>query len=345
MSDNPKMRAALLYGVGDLKVGEVDRHALTHPDDVLIRIHACGICPSDLRVYTGVRKPMRGLPYTPGHEWAGEVIAVGEGVKGFSVGDRVVPSWRVVCGKCYYCVRGIYNFCENLVQGRVRGGFAEYGVAIAESLLKIPEGVSYQEASFCEPLACCIAGSQYCHIPFGANVVVVGAGPIGLMHVQLAKISGARVIVSDLVGARLEKAREVGADALINAGQVDPVQRVKDLTDGRGADVIIVAVGAPKAQQQALEMAGLCATINYFAGTYPPATIPLDPNLIHYKQIRLTGTHDFSPLDFRNALRFIELGMVKVAPLVSHALPLDQVKEGFDIVAAQKGLKVMITMT
>jgi L-iditol 2-dehydrogenase len=120
------------------------------------------------------------------------------------------------------------------------------------------------------------------------------------------------------------------------------VARVKELTGGRGADVVIVAVGAPKALQQALEMAGLCATVNYFAGTYPPTTIPLDPNLIHYKQIRLTGSHDYAPLDFENAMRFIELGLVKVLPLISHHLPLAQVKEGFDIVAGQKGLKVMI---
>jgi L-iditol 2-dehydrogenase len=343
MSEN-KIQAALLYDVGDLRVGEVSMPAITHPDDVLIRIHACGICPSDLRAYTGARAGHRGYPFTPGHEWAGEVLAVGDAVQGFAVGDRVVPSWRVVCGKCYYCIRGITNYCENLLQGRVRGGFAEYGVAPVASLLKIPEGVSYQEASFCEPLACCINGSQYSQIRFGANVVIVGAGPIGLMHTQLAKISGARVIVSDLVAERLAKAKEVGADELVHAAEGDPVQQVKALTGGRGADVVIVAVGAPKALQQALEMADLCATVNYFAGTYPPTTIPLDPNLIHYKQIRLTGSHDFSPLDFQNALRFITLGMVKVAPLISHDLPLARVKEGFDIVAGQKGLKVVIHM-
>ena len=341
MTDNSMMKAALLHAVGDLRVGEAPRPAISHPDDVLIRIRACGICPSDLRAYTGVRAVGRGFPFTPGHEWAGEVIALGDSVGGFAVGDRVVPSWRVVCGRCYYCIRGMTNFCENLHLGRVRGGFAEYGVAPAGSLLTIPEGVSYQEASFCEPLACCINGSQYSQIGFGADVVVVGAGPIGLMHLQLAKISGARVIVSDMVPERLAKAEELGADEVIDAGQ-DPVQQVKALTAGRGANAVVVAVGAPKALQQALEMAGLCATVNYFAGTYPPTTIPLDPNLIHYRQIRLTGSHDFSPLDFENALRFIHLRMVRVAPLISHDLPLDETKQGFDIVAGQRGLKVVV---
>jgi L-iditol 2-dehydrogenase len=344
MSDNSMINAAQLYAVGDLRVERVPLPTLTHADDVLIRIHACGICPSDLRAYTGVRPLGRDVPYTPGHEWAGEVVAVGAEVADFAVGDRVVPSWRVVCGKCHYCIRGMSNFCERLRFGRVRGGFAEYGVAIAESLQKIPAGVSYEQAAFCEPLACCIAGSQWSEIRFGVTVAIVGAGPIGLTHLQLAKASGARVLVSDLVAERLSVARELGADETVDASQGDPVQRVKDLTGGYGADVVIVAVGAPRALQQALEMAGLCATVNYFAGTYPPTTIPLDPNLIHYKQIRLTGSHDFSPLQFRNALQFIAMGTVKVAPLVSHRLPLARVKEGFDVVAAQGGLKVMVHM-
>ena len=339
-----KMKAALLHGVGDLRVEEVPLPEIASPDEVLVRIHACGVCPSDLRAYTGVRQPYRPYPYIPGHEWAGQVVAVGDQVSGFAPGDRVVPDPMLVCGRCYHCVRGRHSFCENLQRRRVRGGFAQYGVAPAATLHKIPERVSYVEASFCEPLACCVHGNRYSQIPFGADVVIVGAGQIGLMHLQLARISGARVMVSDMVGERLAKAAELGADATIDAGRVDPVQRVMELTARRGADAVIVAVGAPSALQQALEMAGPCATVNYFAGTYPPTTIPLDPNLIHYKQIRLTGSHDYSPADFDSALRFIELGMVRVGPLVSHDLPLERVKEGFDIVAAQKGLKVSIHM-
>ena len=342
--DHHAMQAAVLYGPGDLRVETVPRPAIVAPDEALIRIRACGICPSDLRAYSGVRKPPRDFPYTPGHEWAGEIVALGEAAAGLAVGDRVVPSWRVVCGWCYYCLRGLHNYCENLARGRVRGGFAEYGVAPVASLLKIPPAVTYPEAAFCEPLACCINGSRWSQIALGADVAILGAGPIGLLHLQLAKCSGARVIVSDLLPERLQKAEELGADALVNAAQEDPVAREQALTGGRGAEVVIVAVGAPQAAQQALEMAGLGATVNLFAGTYPPATVPLDPNLIHYRQIRLTGSHDYSPLDFQNALRSIELGLVRVAPLLSHVLPLAQVREGFDLVAGQKGLKVCIRM-
>jgi len=339
-----KMKAARLYGVGDLRVEAVDRPVLAADDEVLIRIHACGICPSDLRAYTGLRPPNRPTPYTPGHEWAGEIVAVGDAVEEFVVGERVVPSWRVVCGKCANCIRGMHNFCENLTRGRVRGGFAGYGVAAVESLLKIPATVSYQEASFCEPLACCINGSLDSDIQFGDQVIVIGGGPIGLLHLQLAKHSGARVYVSDLLPERLAKAEELGADGVIDAAREDPVQRGKELTDGRGADGVIVAVGAPRALQQALDVVGICGTVNFFAGTYPPATLALDPNLIHYKQIRLTGSHDYTPYHFQTALRFIEMGTVRVAPLISHELPLARVKEGFEVVAGRKGLKVVITM-
>ena len=340
-----KMKAAQLHGVGDLRVEEIDQPSISSDDEVLIRIHACGICPSDLRAYTGVREPYGTLPYTPGHEWAGEVVAIGDGVEGFDIGDRVAASWRVVCGKCHYCIRDMYNYCENLQYGRVRGGFAEYGVAPGESLLKIPDGVSYQEASFCEPLACCMNGSLHTGIGFGDNVVIIGAGPIGLMHLQLAKRAGARVIVSELKPERLEKAEELGADALIHADQGDPVELAMELTGGYGADAVIVAVGAPRALQQALNMAGIGGGVNFFAGVYPPVTLDLDPNLIHYKQIRLTGSHDYSPFHFQTALRFIEMKTVEVVPLVSHRFPLEQVQEGFDIVAGQEGLKVMITLS
>jgi L-iditol 2-dehydrogenase len=339
-----KMKAAQLYGVGDLRVEEVDQPLISSDDEVLIRIHACGICPSDLRAYTGVREGHRPFPYTPGHEWAGEIVALGDGVEGFAIGDRVVPSWRVVCGTCHYCIRGFWNYCENLQYGRVRGGFAEYGVAPVESLLRIPAGVSYEEASFCEPLACCINGSLYTGIEFGHTVVIIGAGPIGLMHLQLAKHAGARVIVSELIPERLEKAEELGADTLVYADRRDAVEQVKELTDGYGADAVIVAVGARRALVQALDMAGIGGAVNFFAGVYPSLTLDLDPNLIHYKQIRLTGSHDYTPYHFRTALSFIEMETVKVAPLVSHELPLARTKEGFDIVAGQEGLKVIVTM-
>jgi L-iditol 2-dehydrogenase len=339
-----KMMAARLYGVGELRVEQVDRPTIAADDEVAIRIHACGICPSDLRPYTGLRPANRPTPYTPGHEWAGEVVDAGDAVDGFCVGDRVVPSWRLVCGRCYYCVRGQHNFCLNLARGRVRGGFAEHGVAAADALYRIPDELSYPEACFAEPLACCINGHLDSDVALGDDVVVIGAGPIGLLHLQLATHAGARVWVSELLSERLVVAGNLGAHMQIDASHVDPVRWVSDHTDGRGADVVIVAVGAPQALAQALEMAGNCSTVNFFAGTYPPTALQIDPNLLHYKQIRLTGSHDYAPAHFEHALKLLQTGTVKAAPLISHQLPLAQVQEGFDLVAGRRGLKAVITM-
>jgi len=335
------MRAARLYGVGELGVEEIERHTIQAPDEVLIRTHACGVCPSDLRAYTGSRGG-RAYPFTPGHEWAGEIIEVGPEVKGWKVGDRVAPSWRVMCGTCYYCIRGLHNYCENIGRFRPRGGFAEYGASVQQALHRIPDNLSYNQAAFAEPLACCINGNRWTMINYGDDVVVVGAGPIGLLHAQLARHAGGRVIVSEFNAERLAMAKKLGADEVINASEVDPVEAVKDLTHGYGANAVIVAVGARRAEEQALEMAAIGASVNYFAGTYPPTTFPLDPNVVHYKQIRLTGSHDYTPMDFISGLLFMSQGVVKVEELISHELPLDQIKEGFDIVAAQQGLKVMV---
>jgi len=270
-------------------------------------------------------------------------VAFGEGgaaADGFRLGERVVPEWRVTCGVCVYCRRGTFNYCLNL--GRIRGGFAEYGVAPRRALRTIPDHVSYEEAAFCEPLACCINGIMDSRIELGDDVVVIGAGPIGLKHVQLARCLGARVIVSDPLLARLELARRLGAHDTINPVQEDPIARVQELTAGLGAKTVIVAVGDVRAQQQALQMAGINGTVNFFAGTYPPAEFPLNPNLVHYRQLVVTGSHDYTPHDFTTALRLIAFGIVQVAPLISHRLPLTEIREGFELVAGRRGLKVML---
>jgi L-iditol 2-dehydrogenase len=348
------MKAARLYGVRDLRVEEV-ADPEPGPGEALIRIHTCGVCPSDLRSYLGARSGSGALslPRTPGHEWAGVVVALGEPVDDASaggqapsikVGDRVVADWRYVCGRCYQCRRGVFNYCENLRRG-VRGGFAEYGIAPLSQLRAIPDHVSFEEASFCEPLACIINAHSYTQISLGDDVVVVGAGPIGLMHLQLARNRGARVIVSDPIAARLEKARELGAHDVIDASAGDPVARVNELTEGRGANAVIIAVGAAEPIRQGLAMATINGWVNIFAGTYPPVELPIDPNLIHYRQLRVTGSHDFTPHHFTTALRLIQFGIVRVAPLISHRFELDNVREAFETTAGRHGLKSMVLPT
>jgi L-iditol 2-dehydrogenase len=333
------MKAALLYGTKDLRVEDVATTG-PGPGEALIRIYACGVCPSDVRGYLGVRK--RNGTYTPGHEWAGVVEAVGDSDDdSVRLGDRVVADWRGVCGTCHQCRKGVSNYCERMRRS-VRGGFAEYGVAPISQLRVLPDNVSYEEASFCEPLACITNAHSYTQIPLGGDVVIVGAGPIGLLHMQVARSRGGRVIVSDPIGARLRTATELGAHDVVDASQCDPVERVNELTDGHGADAVIVAVGGAEPIKQALQMAGVSGWVNLFAGTYPPAEMAIDPNLIHYRQLRVTGSHDYTPHHFTTALRLIQYGMVQVHPLISHRFGLDEIRVAFDTTAERHGLKAMV---
>ena len=335
------MKAAMLYGEKDIRVEAVaDR--TPGPGEALIRIHACGVCPSDVRSYLGLGHRRHNGSYTPGHEWAGVVEQIGPGAgDSVQVGDRVVADWRVVCGECHECRRGVFNYCER-PRRTVRGGFADYGIAPLSQLRVLPDNVSFEEASFCEPLACVTNAHSYTEIPLGGDVVIVGAGPIGLLHLQVARTRGGRVIVSDPLASRLEMARELGAHDLVHAGGGDPVEQVLDLTEGRGANTVIVAVGGTVPIHQGLRMATINGWVNIFAGTYPQAELALDPNLIHYRQLRVTGSHDYTPHHFTTALRLIQFGMVRVRPLISHRFELDQIQEAFEMTAGRGGLKSMV---
>jgi L-iditol 2-dehydrogenase len=272
---------------------------------------------------------------------------------GRSAGDRPGGQWfqggrpgstqlRVDCGHCYYCGQGLFNYCEQPLHERVRGGFCEYGLAPASALHRIPDGISYEEATFTEPLACCVNGIGMSNVRLGDDVLIVGAGPIGLLHVQLVRLLGGRVMVSEPTATRREMARQLGAHESVDPSAEDLRERVHALTNGRGAQTVILAVGAPQAISQALQVAATGGTVNLFAGVYPPAEIALDPNWIHYKQLIITGSHDFTPHDFRTALKLIHHGMVRVAPLISHVMPLERIKEAFDLVAERRGAKVVV---
>lgn len=353
------MKAARLYGPRDLRVEDVPDPE-PGVEEALIRIEACGVCPSDVRGYAGTRHTPGAPPRTPGHEWAGVIVALGpesparehfstHGVHvpvhhepaPFKVGDRVAADWRMVCGRCYQCRRGVFNYCEDLTRG-VRGGFSELGTAPLSQLRHIPDHVSFEEASFCEPLACVINGNDKLNLQLGEDLVILGAGPIGLQHLQVAKSRGARIIVSDPIASRLAVARELGAHDTIDASQGDPVARVRELTEGRGADAVIVAVGATEPSKQAMQMAAINGRVNYFAGAYPAAEFEFDTNVVHYRQSVLTGSHDFTPHHFSTALKLISFGIVQVKPLISHRFSLDAVREAFELTASRAGLKAMV---
>ena len=336
-----KMTRALLTGPRSFQIEE---HSAPEagPQDVLIDIHTCGVCPSDVRFYSGTRAGAT-YPRTLGHEWVGRVIDVGGDVSRFAVGDRVAAFVQRVCGMCRNCQRGMSNMCLNRLPA-IEGGFQTVGRAVSDALEPIPDDTPYEAAAFAEPLACCLNGISRTPIVPGDTVVLMGVGPIGQLLSQLAQLRGGKVIAVDMIPERLELAMELGASEGLNAADPDLVKKIQDLTGGFGAEAVIVAVGVPAAELQALELAAPGGYVNYFAGTYPSATIAMDPNVIHYRQLWVTGSYHFTPGGFRTALDLIAREEVQVQPLISHRLGLDEIAHGFDTVIDQAGMKVIIEM-
>jgi L-iditol 2-dehydrogenase len=343
-----KMKKAFLYGPRDLRIEEVEIPKITK-DQVLIKIKACGICPTDIRIFnrfsyssTKSKSPIqkKGL----GHEWEGEIVEVGKNITKVKIGDRVAVDDKIPCGHCYFCRNGLDRRCPEIYsRGKkyVSGGHVQYGVAIEEAIFPIPSGVSDIEAAFTEPVSCCITAVENSNVRLGDDVLIAGGGPMGLINMQLCKIRGARTIISEPIEARRKKAKELGVDEVINPLEGDFVKKVKDLTNGRGAKAVIVAVGKRIVEMQALEAVRKNGTVVFFAGTWPEVKFEINPNFFHYNEVKLTGASNFNIAVFPRALKLMGSKMINLETLVSHRVSLDDLKEGFEIVEKQKALKVM----
>lgn len=309
------------------------------PDEVLIQMAYCGICPWDVRVYLG-KKNVR-LPRVMGHEATGRIVKLGENVEHLAVGQRVMVDFIVKCGICVNCRRGRENRCLN--PQFPNGAYEDFAAVPSKNIHPIrKESTSYKAAAFTEPLACVVRGQKMFDLVPGEFELVVGAGPIGLMHMQIAKCYGAKVIVTDLIPERLDLAQKLGADVVYNNSEGQLKELVTEVTEGRGADAAVVAVGIAPLVVQTAECLGEGGRLNIFAGIYPPTTLDIDPNLIHYKELVLTGSADSTPQDMYDALQFIETDQVKVEELISHLLPLEKLQQGFELVKNQEGFKVMV---
>jgi L-iditol 2-dehydrogenase len=334
------VKIALLQEPLSMKVQEIDKPTI-EPNEVMVRADVCGVCGTDVEAYLG--KVPRGwtitYPFRMGHELSGTAVEVGEDVPDLKVGDRVVPDGRLTCGYCYYCRRGMFSACEN--QGYFSGGLAQYSNYPHQNLVKVPQNVSLEEAAFTEPLACVVNGQSKLDVPFGGVGVVIGDGPIGLLHLQMLKHRGAFTVMIGLLEHRLAIARELGANVVINAGQEDAKQVVGEVSRGRGADIVVNAVGKVSVLEQAINIAARRGQVLYFAATMEPR-VELDLDLIHYKELRLVGSYDSTIAQYQEALALLDAGTIKVKPLISHRLPIEQVQQGFEIARKLEGLKVLI---
>jgi L-iditol 2-dehydrogenase len=309
------------------------------PGEVLVRIAYCGICPWDVRVYAG--KKSVPLPRIMGHEASGRIVKVGEDVRHLEVGQRVMADFIVKCGVCANCRRGRPNRC--LHPRFPNGAYEDFAVLPYRNIHPIQnETTSFKAAAFTEPLSCVVRGQKMLRLSPGEVELVVGAGPIGLMHMQIAKLFGLKqVIVADLIQERLELARQLGADVVVDNSTQDLRETVMNVTGGQGADAAVVTVGVSSVVTQAAVCMADAGRLNIFAGIYPVTPLEIDPNLIHYKELVVTGSADSTPEDMHDALGYIEAGKVNVERLISHQLPLEKLQEGFEMVLNRQGLKVM----
>jgi len=344
------VRAAVVEGLGQIEVREVEDPEVS-ADSILLRVKACAICGSDMRIIFKGDSRAR-FPMIAGHEMAAEVVEVGSGVSGFAPGDRVVVAPGVSCGECYCCRNGWQNLCVNMISIGYSwpGGFAEYMVppprAITQGFVnKIPDSLPSEEATLVEPLACCINGQELVKVARADSVAIIGAGPIGLMHAQLALRRGCdKVIIIQRSRRRLEMARERrAAQAFVSSLDEDPVERVLEETEGRGADVVIVAAASKDAQAMALRMVGLRGRVSYFGGlTHGDSLTVLDTNLIHYKECVVRGASSSTSRQNKEAIDLLASGAVNAKELISHVFSLEEMGAALEVVRGRRGLKVVV---
>jgi threonine dehydrogenase-like Zn-dependent dehydrogenase len=345
------MRAAVYHGPHDVRLEEVERPQ-PGPGEAVMRIRAASICATDLRIFNhGHFKIREGTARILGHELAGEIVAEGEEVMGLTSGMRVALAPNVGCGSCWECVQGYNNLCPGYDAFGITldGGFAEYMRITAPAIqqgnvVEIPEGLSFEEAALGEPLSCCFNAQQACHLAPGETLVVMGAGPLGLMHLLLARYSGAgQVIVSEVQEGRARQADAFGADLVVDPRKQDLREVVLEATGGRGADVVMVAVGSAELQEQGVELAARHGRVNFFAGLAAGRErARVNSNWIHYGQVTVTGTTGSNRRQYRQTMRMLGPGRLSLQALVTARRPLEEIEEALADAVSGEQLKVVV---
>jgi len=340
------MKVAMYYANRDVRLEEAPRPE-AGPGEAVMRVMASGICGSDVMEWYRRDK----VPLVLGHEVAGEIAEVGEGVSTLKPGDRVVAAHHVPCNSCHYCLNGHHTVCDTLRATKFYpGGFAEYlrlpAINVERGVFAVPGSMSYAEGTFVEPLACVLRGQKAAGVSPGKSVLVIGSGISGALHIALAHALGAGLVVStDISPYRMEMAEKLGADGTISA-DTDVPQEFRKLNNKRGADVVILTAGAPSAIEQAFESVDRGGTILFFAPAPEGAEIKLPVNKLFWRnEISLTSSYAANHEEHMAAMELIRSGRVRVRDMITHRFPLEKTGEGFRLVAAaDDSLKVIIEL-
>ena len=343
------MKAAVFEAINEMVVKEIPTPEVDD-NSVLVRVRSCAVCGSDIRIFHSGNSRVH-PPITIGHEMAGDVAVVGKNVTKFKVGDRVAIGADVPCGECVFCEAGIGNNCQiNYAMGyQFAGGFAEYVllnriVVNYGPVHKIPDHVSYDEAALAEPLGCVLNALELSKVTLGDTVVIIGAGPIGCMIIEVARRMGAtKIIVVQRSRPRLELAKKFGADVYICSAEENAIARVLEETNGLGADVVVTANPNPQTQVDAIAMAKNRARVNLFGGLpKDKSMVTLDTNVIHYKELFVHGAHGAMPIHHGKAVELIASGAIDMKRFISHHFSLDDVLKAFEIAEGHTGMRVIV---
>ena len=345
VNDMNSYKASVITSEKTFEIREFElKKPLAH--QVLIKVEACAICTLEQRVYRGL---MKNYPFAGGHEIAGRVVETGDGVKSVQKGDLAAVRLLTNCGECYYCRIGHENQCESSFKAFIHegvggpGGLAEYMLVDARTVFRAGASLNPAHAALAEPLACCVHSVGNGRIAFGEDVVVIGAGIMGGFHIQLAKLRGARVIACEVDPARLDIARQMGADVLINSQERNAVDAVRELTEGRGADVVFCTAAIPALAQEAVAMTGKLGRAVMYSSFHPKEPVPLDVNAVHYSEMIITGSVNPGIRDFYAALRLLSLGLVKPAGLISAVYPFSEIAGAFERSITPGTYRVIVT--
>lgn len=343
------MRAVVLNGPNDFFPADIEKPVIAD-DEILLEMKRAAICGTDIRILEGKKTKDVRYPSVIGHEMCGVIAEVGSQVKGFSVGEKISVANVIPCGNCHSCLTGRENACMNrtALGYQYDGGFAEFiripaSCIAAGNLVKLPESVSFTAGALIEPLSCCIRGLKNAGTGFNDTVLVVGAGPIGLMHVQLANIAGAsKVIVSEPNAYRREKALEVGATMVVDPTQEDLAAIIKKETNGIGVDVIMVAIGVPALVNSTLKLCRKGGTVCLFAGFAGTGECTIEVNTIHYNEINVCGSTAYKRSDYLAAAEMVKTGKIDLDKIATHVFKLDDFQEAYEVCKSGVGLKIMI---